>query len=436
MLYSSREEVMEGNDGIGYLATKEGLMKFAYVKDLYIVIEKCGDMSQKELAFVMDLTPPDKLNLLADAMRKKCDNEVSEGAWILAKPFKQDLWDQILDCSRHVALECKSEFMFIMTFDLNTKELGVVVPPQELKISYNTYGKPESGIRSGTLAIDYSNIPLDDHLVRCGSIHTHATSSAFHSGTDHTNEGENPGIHMVLGKLNERTPDVDISINIMSDKYTLRPQILIPGWEDKPKGAPVKEWMDQITFVENRGYQGKPAGSTAYKTAPASHVGASKGGYRGPLHGNWEWGHLPEESLAGDEEYYDQWSRSVALDDERDRRQEVPDGDANEEMSREILAKIFEDLISTANDFLVAMMTSEFKGHIKPEVLGDHGLVGEYIRSMSDDDFGDLVNAFDDWEGSDNLVIDHIIKEFAEEEDLDTKELVVIDTDTGSQGAD
>jgi hypothetical protein len=428
MLYFDPEEIT--GDGIGYIASKEGLLQYSKLDGLYMVIEEIDNLTPRQVGFIFDLVPTAKHKDLITALKGKCENEVKAGAWTYHKMIPKALWDKVIDHSRYMAIECHSEFMFILIYNTDTRELDIVVPEQELSVTYNEKGKPESGIKSGNLAVKYQNIPIPDNCMRVGSIHTHATSSAFHSGTDTHNEGENPGFHIVLGKLDESEPDIDINLKIFEKTYEIKPEMLIPGWKERPKGQKIDDWMEPVKFVEKT-YSHSPSYGR-----PSTGHGYNGGYYHGGGYENWHEG-----------DYYERWAQKVALDSRGDdinsRGNIVPfDGndpwdieaanrddmdeysveyeeDQNEKYRLEI-AEIFEELISSGNDHSVKMIREEF-GEFFPngEVLEDFALAHDYIMSCKDDKFEELKTAFDKWHFRDKhevLLEDEHFVEMVEEE--------------------
>jgi len=93
---------------------------------------------------------------------------------------------------KEVGNQYKSEAIVLLTY---TEEAGfnIAIPTQKV----------------GAATLDYETNGCSNIV---GTIHSHHTMSAFHSGTDTHDEMHFDGIHITLGRINDQLPDVSCSI--------------------------------------------------------------------------------------------------------------------------------------------------------------------------------------------------------------------------------
>ena len=141
-----------------------------------------------------------------------------------------DVWNFF----RKVNEEENAEAIVALTYD--EKEYGLAVPSQEV---------------SGA-SVDYK---LDDIINVIGTIHSHNTMAAFHSGTDDADESKMDGIHITLGNVDESFPSISCSVTKNNQRFMIRlPQLFdftksVPGFDLKSAMKKVKS----KTFAVSKG---------------------------------------------------------------------------------------------------------------------------------------------------------------------------------------
>ncbi|GIU69010.1 MAG: hypothetical protein KatS3mg002_0246 [Candidatus Woesearchaeota archaeon] len=98
--------------------------------------------------------------------------------------------------------------------------------------------------------LDYkNNILHPNNMTLFGTIHSHGTMSAFHSGTDHKDEEFFDGLHITLGKITSNPPDISISLVIDGFRGIIKePERVIEKYGTYQKVPYPKEWMDQVKY--------------------------------------------------------------------------------------------------------------------------------------------------------------------------------------------
>lgn len=116
------------------------------------------------------------------------------------------MWQDIIDWCVISYEEFKSETLVFLYYDLNTKEnaWSFWIPPQ-ITNGMTVKSNPESEF----FADERKNFP--DTMF--GTVHHHCSSSAFQSGTDHSDELDREGLHFTVGHCN-KTDDLDLHLRM------------------------------------------------------------------------------------------------------------------------------------------------------------------------------------------------------------------------------
>ena len=169
-------ETAEGiKDSICYLITKNGAMlkKSNY---LYTAISKVEGISG-----------------LAD---------IKETAQVSFIKLKYDMLRKVMEFFRDTYEERKSEAVVLLYFSNAMNRWAVLVPTQDVNGASAKYD-----IKGKTIAMDDCGAIMEsmpEGYRQMGSIHSHASMSAFHSGTDDKDEYGFDGLHITVGRLDEK----------------------------------------------------------------------------------------------------------------------------------------------------------------------------------------------------------------------------------------
>ena len=131
-----------------------------------------------------------------------------------------DAWDFF----RAVSTKYKGEAIVLLTYD--EKTYGLVAPKQEVSgasLSYKTE--------------DCKNV--------VGTIHSHNTMSAFHSGTDDKDEEKMDGIHLTLGNVMESFPSISCSATKNGERFMFRVDSLFK-MDDVTRTLNMEESIKQV----------------------------------------------------------------------------------------------------------------------------------------------------------------------------------------------
>ena len=113
---------------------------------------------------------------------------------------------------------------------------------------------PEQKVSAGGL--DYDPTERFEGYQLVGSIHSHNTFDAFHSGTDTHDEMDFDGLHITIGKLNQPFFTISCSIAVNNNRFVVAPEEIAEGiipvdWKPDP----------QIVYVRKPKVDAKPQGN-------------------------------------------------------------------------------------------------------------------------------------------------------------------------------
>ena len=132
-----------------------------------------------------------------------------------------DAWDFF----RAVSAKYKGEAIVLLTYD--EKNYNIVAPKQEV-----------SGASLNYKTEDCKNV--------IGTIHSHNTMSAFHSGVDDKDESKMDGIHLTLGNVMESFPSISCSATKNGERFMFRVNVLFK-MDDASRTLDIEEALKQVS---------------------------------------------------------------------------------------------------------------------------------------------------------------------------------------------
>lgn len=97
---------------------------------------------------------------------------------------------------------------------------------------------------------DYQSAPRREGWIVAGTIHSHASMSAFHSGTDERDEKAFDGVHITVGRL-DGVPEYSCSIMVQGKREKVDPSEVIDGLT--PADLIPSSWMEAVKEPAPRG---------------------------------------------------------------------------------------------------------------------------------------------------------------------------------------
>lgn len=158
------------------------------------------------------------------------DEQRESISWKMEKlPFK--LIQDSLDFFRAVYDKYSAEAAVLITHDFETDTWGLEVPEQEV---------------SGA-SVDYKTEIMEGRRDIVGTIHSHCMMSAFHSGTDTSDECNFDGIHITLGKVMNKDFDICSSIVANKTRFPIEPEQVIADLEEYHSEQSEHPWLEKVS---------------------------------------------------------------------------------------------------------------------------------------------------------------------------------------------
>ena len=155
--------------------------------DIFYVIGKNGIFLKKNLGMIESLVPVSKIPFLEN---------VECFAVMHIEKIPADLVGNVYEFFKEVYEKYKSEAMVLIFYNQNTKKYKFIAPSQTVSGASCNYNK---GITIKNMAM-------------IGTIHSHGSMSAFHSGTDVNDEKVFDGLHITIGNVNDEFPTISTSV--------------------------------------------------------------------------------------------------------------------------------------------------------------------------------------------------------------------------------
>ena len=177
-------------DSICYLVTKNGL----FLKKKIGLMDSVTPV--QTIGFLQPLTTSVKMDV-------KIPFDIIQKTYSFMKAIYEDL---------------RSESMVIVTKDQKTGKYGLIVPQQV--------------VTGGSIRYETDKTFNDPNKLKIGTIHSHASMSAFHSSVDVADEKDWDGIHITLGNLNmENQCSIACTIAANGQRCVSEPMDYIDGLE-------------------------------------------------------------------------------------------------------------------------------------------------------------------------------------------------------------
>lgn len=145
-----------------------------------------------------------------------------------------------------------SEAAVLIAWDRETETIVPVVPPQTGTVSTNWYGK------SYPMDLEYEIPTLPPHLLLIGDIHSHVDGPAYASFTDQSDEVHRPGLHLVVGRIQDEPPEFHAEVVADGLRFRVRDlNLVLEGYRHRRRHEVPREWLTQLTV--------KPWSSVKYR---------------------------------------------------------------------------------------------------------------------------------------------------------------------------
>jgi len=184
---------------------------------IFYIIAKDGIYLKKTMNHFDTMTKVDSISIL---------NAVESKATLNVAKIKTKQFAQILKFFKDVYEKYHAEVNVILHYNLKRKTYRIDVPKQDVSGASVEYVNGEDS---------YKN------YLRIGTIHSHSSMSAFHSGTDYGDESNWDGLHITLGHMNKENFDISCSIMASGERFMVSPLDYIDGLE-------IIEYEEETTY--------------------------------------------------------------------------------------------------------------------------------------------------------------------------------------------
>ncbi len=166
--------------------------------DILYVIAKGGIFLKKKLGIFESIAPVDKISILDD---------LDSYAKMYIKSMAGLQFAQILKLFRIILKKYRGEANIILHYHEENGDYKIEVPNQ--------------AVSGGS--VEYRSLETYPGYLRLGTIHSHPSFSAFHSGVDDADEFTWDGIHMTFGYVNRDNIEISASIIVNGTRFVIDP---------------------------------------------------------------------------------------------------------------------------------------------------------------------------------------------------------------------
>ena len=195
--------------------------------DIFYIIAKEGVYLKKKLGVMESVAPVKNISILesVNSMAKMHITKIP-GRWIA----------KVMTFFQAVYKEYRSEAIVLLFYDEETGSHKIIPPMQKV----------------AGASCDYDKGITIEGMTMIGTIHSHASMSAFHSGVDDKDEEHFDGLHITLGDLDEAYPSISASIvangyRIMVDPDEYIDKLVLMAETNPVENKPVRvvyKWVD------------------------------------------------------------------------------------------------------------------------------------------------------------------------------------------------
>ncbi|NNE91481.1 MAG: hypothetical protein HKN23_07525 [Verrucomicrobiales bacterium] len=137
-----------------------------------------------------------------------------------------------------------AEAAVLFAWNRKTEQIELVVPPQESVVGKTWTGRPFP------INVYYDVPDLPDELIFLGDAHCHVEEAAFASKTDIDDEIDRPGIHIIVGRIDEEPPEIHIDVTVDGSRFHVRNSAaVIEGYQARRTDNIPSEWIDRVTVL-------------------------------------------------------------------------------------------------------------------------------------------------------------------------------------------
>lgn len=167
--------------------------------DVFYIVAKEGIFLKKSMGIMDSIAPVKNISIL---------ESIQAAAKMNIKKIPGGQFARVVAFFKAVYKEYYGEAIVLLFYD-ETKKVYKIVPPHQ-KVT--------------AAACDYNKGITIEGMQMIGTIHSHASMSAFHSGTDDKDEEHFDGLHITIGNVNQDDVSVTASIVANGHRFVVQPE--------------------------------------------------------------------------------------------------------------------------------------------------------------------------------------------------------------------
>jgi PRTRC genetic system protein A len=145
---------------------------------------------------------------------------------------------------RLVHRRLRGEAIVFIYFSRALNEFRFEAPPQVL-----TRHRTRRGWRTAG-KVEYRTLPRPDGFLKLGDVHSHGDCAAFFSATDDRDDAAEDGLRIVMGRLHQPKPDVQVSFVINRTRFPLDVNDVLEEFSEP--AAPPQRWIRRVSCSYER----------------------------------------------------------------------------------------------------------------------------------------------------------------------------------------
>ena len=141
-----------------------------------------------------------------------------------------------------------SEAAALLVWDRGERRVRLVIPEQTATMGGS------SGPYRYPIGVHYdppADLPSDQ--VVFGDIHSHVDFAAYASHTDVADEAHSAGLHVVVGRIRDESPEFHVEAVVDGERFMLEPSQVVAGYRERQIDAP-PHWLDRVKIKQWSSY--------------------------------------------------------------------------------------------------------------------------------------------------------------------------------------
>jgi hypothetical protein len=152
------------------------------------------------------------------------------------------LLEQVIGFFDLIGERYASEATVLIAWSRRAQAVEVLVPDQVGLVGTTRYGDPFP------IEVQYEVPTLPPHLTLIGDIHSHVDGPAYASYKDKNDEVHRPGIHMVIGRIQDEPPEFHCELIADGVRFPVRDlSLVLEGYHRRRCEEVPQDWIDKVT---------------------------------------------------------------------------------------------------------------------------------------------------------------------------------------------